>query len=171
MKPNLWQPAFLHTDMAEPRIPVRMNLLCCTICRKVLRNPVTIPCRHNFCVRCIQDRWDHDERTNSPCSCPECGFTFPSRPKLIKSTTTLADLVRDTERSDAGGEKRKQQLSGTSMQALKRPRSWTETGKLLCFRNSNSLDVSCCTDASAEHMGHNIGLVKTERKRKQVLRK
>lgn len=160
--------------MAQPCIPVRMNHLCCRICRKVLRNPATIPCGHNFCMQCVQDRWDHDERSNRPCSCPKCDRKFPSRPRLIMNTT-LAALVRDTERCDAGGEKRKQP-------ALKRPRSCAETttsGSALCLRHSSLLDVYCCTDeqiicavcASADHTGHTIGSVTGERRRKQVCKK
>ncbi len=159
--------------MAEPHVPVRMNRLCCRICGGVLRYPATIPCGHNFCMRCVRDCWDHDERSNRPCSCPECGHVFPSRPRLVMNTT-LADLVRDTERCDAGDERRIQQ-------PLKRPQSCTETGtsgSAMCLRHSSRLDVYCCTDeqiicavcASAEHTGHTIGSVKGERRRKQVRR-
>lgn len=89
----------------------------------------------------------------------------------------MSDLVRDTGRLDAGTGKRKQQDSG-AMQVCKRPRSKTETGGPLCWRHSSLLDVYCCTDeqiicgvcASAEHTGHTIGLVRRERKRKQVLK-
>nr|XP_046239745.1 tripartite motif-containing protein 16-like protein [Scatophagus argus] len=155
--------------MAEPHIPVRMKRLCCPICSEVLRKPATIPCGHNFCTRCIQDQWDHDEGNDYPCSCPECGHSFPSRPQLIKNTT-LADLVRDSEKRDPSSDRRE-----VSAQALKRPLSWTETGIPLCWRHSSSLDVYCCTDeqiicavcASAEHTGHTIGSVKGERNRKQ----
>lgn len=164
--------------MAEPQIPVRLNHLCCPICREVLRDPVTIPCGHNYCTRCIQDRWGHEEKSNSSCKCPECGHRFPSKPQLIKNTT-LVDLVRDTERFDTGSERRSQR-SGEATQAMKSPqkRPWScaETGSPLCSRHSSSLDVYCCTDelvicavcASAEHMGHTIGAVRGERRRKEV---
>ncbi|XP_038552872.1 tripartite motif-containing protein 16-like protein isoform X2 [Micropterus salmoides] len=162
--------------MAGPRIPVRMNHLCCRICSQVLRNPVTIPCGHNFCMQCIQDRFNHDERNSCHCSCPECGHMFLTRPQLIKNTT-LADLVRDTESRDASRDKRNMEHSGASTQALKRPRGCSETGtgSALCWRHSSSLDVYCCTDkqiicalcASAEHRGHVIGSVKGERWRKE----
>ncbi|XP_051270572.1 tripartite motif-containing protein 16 [Dicentrarchus labrax] len=155
--------------MAEPRIPIKVNHLSCPICSEVLRNPVTIPCGHNFCMQCIQDRWN-----NSLFSCPECGHKFPSRPQLIKNTT-LADLVRDTERCDAGCASGKPQHSGVSTQTLKRPWSCTKMKSPLCWRHRCFLDVYCCTDeqvicalcASAEHRGHTIGSVRGERKRKQ----
>lgn len=156
---------------------MRMEPLCCAICRRVPRNPVTIPCQHSFCARCIQDRWDRDERTKSPCGCPECGLAFPSRPRLNEKRTREGS-PRDSERPGPGGEKRKRQCPGASVDVQKRPRL-TETGSPLCWKHRSSLDVYCRTDeqilcpvcASAEHTGHTIGLVKEERKRKQVLKK
>ncbi|KAM9362270.1 tripartite motif-containing protein 16-like [Symphorus nematophorus] len=143
-----------------------MNHLCCPICSQVLRNPVTILCGHNFCMRCIQDCWGHDQWSISACSCPECGHMFPSRPRLIRNST-LANLVRETERGGNAGNER--------MPALKRPHSWTGTGIPLCERHSCPLDVYCCTNeqvicaecASAEHTGHTFGPVTLERRRKQ----
>ncbi|XP_033482716.1 tripartite motif-containing protein 16-like protein isoform X1 [Epinephelus lanceolatus] len=157
--------------MAEPRIPVKMNRLCCRICSEVLRNPATVPCGHNFCMQCIQGHWDRDERRDRHYSCPECGKKFPSRPQLIRNTT-LADLVRDTERCDDGSTEERRQ-SGPS----KRPRSCTETsaGSGVCVKHSSPLDIYCCTDeqiicamcAAAEHRGHTIGSVREERRRRQ----
>nr|XP_020463379.1 tripartite motif-containing protein 16-like protein isoform X2 [Monopterus albus] len=151
--------------MAEARIPVSMNHLRCRICQQVLRDPATVPCGHNFCMRCIQDRWDQDQRQKRPRKCPECGHSFPSRPQLILNTT-LANLVTDTQRDSNGREKRK------------RPRTCSETEtseKTLCPRHNRPLDAYCRTDetifcltcASAEHGGHEIVSIEDERKRKQ----
>ncbi|XP_039654011.1 tripartite motif-containing protein 16-like protein isoform X2 [Perca fluviatilis] len=166
--------------MAEPHIPGRMNRLCCPICDEVLRNPTTITCGHKFCMQCIQDHFDCDERANRLRSCPECGHKFPSRPQLIRNTP-LADSVKvrvwDTARRDAASEKRKH--SEASKQAPKRARSCAETqtssGSTLCVRHSSPLDIYCCTEeqiicavcAQAEHSGHTIGSVREERRRKQ----
>lgn len=160
--------------MAERNIPVKMNHLCCQICRNLLRNPVMIPCGHNFCMRCIQDQWDCDPLRNSLCRCPECKYEFPSRPQLIKNTT-LAEVVRETEMSC----NKEQQSSEGNWRVLKRPRSFAETSEsTLCGKHNKPLEVYCCTDkqiicaqcASAEHGGHRIGLVKEERRRKEVLK-
>ncbi|XP_068568071.1 tripartite motif-containing protein 16-like isoform X2 [Cebidichthys violaceus] len=74
----------------------------------------------------------------------------------------------------------KREDSRPSTQAPKRaPWSCVETGTSpgsdLCVRHSRPLDSYCCTDeqvicalcASAEHMGHTIGYVREERRRKQ----
>lgn len=159
--------------MAEACIPVRINHLCCPICSGVLKNPVTLPCGHNFCMQCIQDCWDCDVRI----SCPKCSCMFTSRPPLIINTT-LAELARDTERRD-NGEKRRQEDTGAFLQVLKRSRSSTETKTLestLCGRHNRPLDFYCRIDkltlctmcASAEHQGHRIGCVQEERRREQV---
>lgn len=166
-------PPFFTQDMAERHIPVKMNHLCCRICRNLLRSPATVPCGHNFCTRCIQDRWDHEELKNVPCRCPECDYEFPCRPQLIRNTT-LDEVVRDTERSY---EEEEEECSEGPQQVPKRPRSCAETsGSTLCWRHNKPLDVYCCTDeqiicaqcTSAEHGGHRIGWVKEERRRKQV---
>ncbi|XP_028431281.1 tripartite motif-containing protein 16 isoform X2 [Perca flavescens] len=162
--------------MAEPRIPGRMNRLCCPICDEVLRNPTTITCGHKFCMQCIQDHFACDERANRLCSCPECGQKFPSRPQLIRNAP-LVDSVRVWDTANTASEKRKHLEA--SKEAPKRARSCSETrtssGSTLCVRHSSPLDIYCCTDeqiicavcAQAEHSGHTIGSVREERRRKQ----
>ncbi|XP_069580160.1 tripartite motif-containing protein 16-like protein isoform X1 [Brachyistius frenatus] len=146
-------------------VSVRRDRLCCPICSSVLRDPVTVPCGHNFCRRCVRDRWDRDRDGGRPCSCPQCGRRFPSRPELVQNST-LSAVVRDTER-------RHQQLDG-SPQVQKKARSSTGTPDgTRCRRHRRPLDVYCCTDeriicdlcASNEHRGHRIGGVEEERRR------
>uniref|UniRef100_A0A667WRP8 RING-type domain-containing protein n=1 Tax=Myripristis murdjan TaxID=586833 RepID=A0A667WRP8_9TELE len=127
--------------MAEPHIPVKRDHLCCRICRTFLRNPATIPCGHNFCTLCIQESWDNKERNGYLFSCPECYFTFSSRPQLI-TNTTLAELVNDTQRGKSGaGSKTEQSCSAGSTgepQTPKRPRTsieQRESGSDICRRH------------------------------------
>ncbi|KFV12750.1 Tripartite motif-containing protein 62, partial [Pterocles gutturalis] len=35
--------------------------LVCSICLEMFRVPVTLPCRHNFCNRCISNHWHKQE--------------------------------------------------------------------------------------------------------------
>ncbi|KFV12187.1 Tripartite motif-containing protein 65, partial [Tauraco erythrolophus] len=35
--------------------------LVCSICLELFRVPVTLPCGHNFCKRCINDHWHKQE--------------------------------------------------------------------------------------------------------------
>ncbi|KAK2862144.1 hypothetical protein Q5P01_001677 [Channa striata] len=163
--------------MAVPCIPVKINHLCCKICDDVLRNPVTIPCGHNFCMQCIEDSWKLKESPNFQYSCPECRHTFPSKPQLIRNTT-LDQLVRNTQKSENSSKKRKQQDLDDYLQDLKRTRSCREMGapENMCSSHRSPLDVYCCTDdmiicakcALYEHQGHQIVNVEFERRRKQV---
>ncbi|XP_012891919.1 PREDICTED: tripartite motif-containing protein 65 [Dipodomys ordii] len=45
----------------------------CSICLGLYRDPVTLPCGHNFCGDCIRDSWRRCEQ-----SCPECREPWPS---------------------------------------------------------------------------------------------
>uniref|UniRef100_A0A8C6WVH1 Uncharacterized protein n=1 Tax=Neogobius melanostomus TaxID=47308 RepID=A0A8C6WVH1_9GOBI len=60
----------------------------CSICLEVFSEPVSTPCGHNFCKRCISQHWD----TSSSCSCPLCNEVFTIRPQL-KKNTLLSEVV------------------------------------------------------------------------------
>uniref|UniRef100_A0A3Q3BH97 Tripartite motif-containing protein 16-like protein n=1 Tax=Kryptolebias marmoratus TaxID=37003 RepID=A0A3Q3BH97_KRYMA len=161
--------------MAEPQVPVRLARLSCRICARLLREPVTIPCGHSFCRRCISGSWAGVE---AGFGCPECRRTFPSRPALIRNAT-LAEVVGDTARSWSGNESRRGGGGGGggADPPPKRARSGAEPpGGTWCRRHASPLDVYRCSDeelvcarcASEEHTGHVIGVVGLERSKKQA---
>ncbi|KAK7939900.1 hypothetical protein WMY93_003226 [Mugilogobius chulae] len=57
---------------------------------QVFSEPVSTPCGHNFCKRCISEAWD----TAGLCTCPLCKEVFSSRPEL-KVNTLLRELVSE----------------------------------------------------------------------------
>ncbi|XP_072549119.1 uncharacterized protein [Salminus brasiliensis] len=63
----------------------------CPICLDPLKDPVTIPCGHNYCMACIEDYWSQNERTETY-RCPECRESFTTRPVLNKNTM-FAEVV------------------------------------------------------------------------------
>uniref|UniRef100_A0A4W5Q7P9 FinTRIM family, member 11 n=1 Tax=Hucho hucho TaxID=62062 RepID=A0A4W5Q7P9_9TELE len=65
-----------------------MDSISCSICLEILKDPVTIPCGHNYCMDCIKCYWDQ----LLVCNCPQCRQTFTPRPVLNKNTV-MADLV------------------------------------------------------------------------------
>uniref|UniRef100_A0A8C4SXX3 Uncharacterized protein n=1 Tax=Erpetoichthys calabaricus TaxID=27687 RepID=A0A8C4SXX3_ERPCA len=58
-----------------------INEVTCSVCLDTLSDPVSIPCGHNFCLKCLTDYWDHSQ----VCSCPQCRHTFTTRPELNRN--------------------------------------------------------------------------------------
>ncbi|XP_056090527.1 tripartite motif-containing protein 16-like [Rhinichthys klamathensis goyatoka] len=79
--------------MAESSISVAQNQFNCSVCLDLLKNPVTIPCGHSYCMNCITGCWDQDDQ-KGVYSCPQCRQTFTTRPVLGKNTM-LAEVVEN----------------------------------------------------------------------------
>lgn len=85
--------------MAEASISVDPGHLNCSICLNLLKNPVTTPCGHSFCMVCINGFWD-TEAQKKVYSCPQCRETFAPRPDLRKNNvlTEIIDLLQENEK-------------------------------------------------------------------------
>lgn len=75
----------------EAGIFVNQEQFSCSICMELLRDPVTIPCGHNYCMECIKTFWEQKSQRKL-CSCPQCRQTFSPRPALNKNTL-FAEVV------------------------------------------------------------------------------
>lgn len=70
----------------------------CYICLDLLEDPVTVPCGHSYCRRCITSLWD---RQPVP-SCPQCLQSFSPCPVLMQNTIlgVLVDQLQHRGRLD-----------------------------------------------------------------------
>ncbi|XP_076742386.1 tripartite motif-containing protein 16 [Maylandia zebra] len=75
----------------------QVNRDCCSYCLDLLKDSVTIPCGHSYCMNCVKSYWDEEDRKETH-SCPQCRQTFTPRPALVRNTV-IADLVEETKKT------------------------------------------------------------------------
>ncbi|KAM3864371.1 tripartite motif-containing protein 16-like [Diretmus argenteus] len=102
--------------MAQQGIQLDRDNICCSICQDLLKDPVTIPCGHSYCMSCIKGCWDEEDQKNVH-SCPQCRQTFTPRPVLVKSTMFAALM---------------EELKKTGLQAAPPDRCYVGPGDVAC---------------------------------------
>uniref|UniRef100_A0AAY5JXK6 Uncharacterized protein n=1 Tax=Esox lucius TaxID=8010 RepID=A0AAY5JXK6_ESOLU len=77
--------------MDQQEVLLDQDQLCCSVCLDLLKEPVTIPCGHSYCLSCIEGYWDQDD-LKGVYSCPQCRQTFTPRP-ILRKNNMLAEVV------------------------------------------------------------------------------
>uniref|UniRef100_A0A8C4X327 E3 ubiquitin/ISG15 ligase TRIM25-like n=1 Tax=Erpetoichthys calabaricus TaxID=27687 RepID=A0A8C4X327_ERPCA len=80
--------------MAEAQLCGLQDEFTCSECLGTLTDPVTIPCGHSFCLKCLTDCWDQSQE----CSCPQCRHTFTTRPELNRNTL-LNEVIKKLKKT------------------------------------------------------------------------
>ncbi|XP_049338064.1 tripartite motif-containing protein 16-like [Astyanax mexicanus] len=83
--------------MAEANVSLAQDEFSCSVCLDLLKDPVTIPCGHSFCMVCINKFWDQEDQKKIY-SCPHCRHTFTSRP-VVSKNTMLAEVVEKLKKT------------------------------------------------------------------------
>ena len=136
----------------------------CSICLELFRVPVTLPCGHNFCKRCISDHWHKQEQVPAGAekgyTCPECRRGFQWRPELEKNVTlcSVVELARD-------GEAR---VSGTERCEVAHTELCPQHGRPLELYCKDEQQCICCICTVRQCQRHQRVLFEEERSKKQV---
>ncbi|KAK9978608.1 hypothetical protein ABG768_020352 [Culter alburnus] len=83
--------------MAEASISVDQDEFNCSVCLDLLKDPVTIPCGHSYCMSCITDYWNQEDQKRIY-RCPLCKQTFTPRPVLGRNVV-FAEMVEKLKKT------------------------------------------------------------------------
>ncbi|XP_071857873.1 uncharacterized protein [Bombus fervidus] len=73
-------------SLTRPSVDISLRDLICPVCRSILIEPVTLPCTHNLCLKCLKGTFEHNSL-----SCPLCRIRVGSWLRTATKTETLVN--------------------------------------------------------------------------------
>lgn len=135
--------------------------LSCAICLERFRIPVTIPCGHTFCQKCITRHWDTKSKDDIGPQCPICNEKFETRP-VLKCNVSLSVLAEATN-SKTYRESLTRGVEGTrAIQLCDRHKK-----PLVYYCRQDRMSV-CCECGISECEAHEKVLLEAERENQEV---
>uniref|UniRef100_A0A8C4XHW3 Uncharacterized protein n=1 Tax=Erpetoichthys calabaricus TaxID=27687 RepID=A0A8C4XHW3_ERPCA len=80
--------------MAEAHLLISEEEFTCSVCLDTLTDPVSTPCGHSFCLKCLKGFWDHSQVF----ICPQCRRTYVPRPELQRNTL-LNEVIKKLKKN------------------------------------------------------------------------
>uniref|UniRef100_A0A8C2JUZ2 Tripartite motif-containing protein 16-like n=1 Tax=Cyprinus carpio TaxID=7962 RepID=A0A8C2JUZ2_CYPCA len=165
--------------MAVSNVSLAQDEFSCSICLDLLKDPVTIPCGHSYCMSCITDCWDQDDQKRVY-RCPQCRQTCTPRPVLGKNTmlAEVLDKLKKTKLQDSRPAQCSTGSGDVECDVCKRHNLMDATGQLqemICPQHDKLLEIFCRTDQQCicylcimdEHKNHETVSAAAERTEKQ----
>ncbi|KAL7889084.1 hypothetical protein AOLI_G00040580 [Acnodon oligacanthus] len=84
--------------MAEASISSDQGQFSCPVCLDLLKDPVTTPCGHSYCMVCINGCWDQED-PRGVYSCPRCRDTFTPRP-VLRRNNMMAEMLEKLKKPE-----------------------------------------------------------------------
>uniref|UniRef100_A0A8C4T7N7 RING-type domain-containing protein n=1 Tax=Erpetoichthys calabaricus TaxID=27687 RepID=A0A8C4T7N7_ERPCA len=172
--------------MAEAQLSGLQDELTCSVCLDTLTDPVTIPCGHSFCLKCLMDCWDQSQVY----SCPRCRHTFMLMPELNRDTL-LNEVIKKlkmkalspppSQKYASPGDVECDFCTGKKFRAVKScltcMASYCQTHLQPHYDGDKSLEIFCKTDEMCicmmcvvtGHNGHKMAELEREREEKQLM--
>ncbi|XP_067251247.1 uncharacterized protein [Chanodichthys erythropterus] len=124
-----------ETFPLDPRLLTDQHLRC-PLCKSMLKDPVSIPCGHNYCSACINAFWDN---CVGEYACPHCSKASETRP-VLNTNAALAEVVKNLQQAGFSPALPPQSYAGPedvacdlcSERRLKSVKSCTTCGLSLC---------------------------------------
>ncbi|XP_071397601.1 E3 ubiquitin-protein ligase TRIM65 [Centroberyx affinis] len=138
--------------------------LTCAICLDRFRVPVTIPCGHTFCHKCITVHWDTQSKADVGPQCPFCNEKFATRP-VLKRNVSLSVL---TEAANSTNPSCRESLMRGSEAARAMVLCDRHKKPLVYYCKQDKMSV-CCECAVSECANHQMVLLEAERENQELL--